>query len=88
MKIKDNFIFQRIADEFLVVPIAEEATRVNGVIKLNEVGAFLWNLLIAGNVTETELVIKLVEEYHIDTCTATHDVKQFLDSLNSIGCLE
>lgn len=88
MKIKDNFIFQKVAGEFLVVPIAEEATRVNGVIKLNEAGAFLWDILKARNLNETELISKLVAEYHIDTGTASQDVKQFIDSLKSIGCLE
>ena len=42
MKIKDNYVLQTMADEYIVVPVGEEADRVHGIIKLNETGAFLW----------------------------------------------
>ena len=48
MKIKDNYVLQEVAKEYLVVPIAEEADRLQGIIRLNESGAFLWKYLESG----------------------------------------
>ena len=87
MKIKDSFILQQIADESIVVPIAEEAERINGIIKLNDVGAFLWRLLEKKDYTEAELVNLLVSNYHINIEVATEDVEDYLKMLRELGCL-
>ena len=87
MKIKDRFILQQIADEFIVVPIAEEAERINGIIKLNDEGAFLWRFLEKKDYTEEELVNLLVTNYHINIEVATEDVEDYLKMLRELGCL-
>lgn len=86
MKIKDNYYLQAVADEFVVVPIAEEADRLHGVIKLNEVGAFLWRRLEQSASTD-DLTSLLMQEYGIDAETARRDVISFLNKLESIGCI-
>ena len=87
MKIKDRFILQQIADEFIVVPIAEEAERINGIIKLNDEGAFLWRFLEKKDYTEEELVNLLVTNYHINIEVATEYVEDYLKTLKKLGCL-
>ena len=63
MKIKDCFVLQQIHDEYLVVPIGEEMDRLNGVIKLSETGAFLWELLSKGVGSEDDLISAVMAEY-------------------------
>ena len=88
MKINDNYIIQNIAGEYLVVPIAEEVDKVQGVISLNETSAFLWNKIIDGCSSKTELRDALLQEYRVDVTTAENDIDSFLEALESIGCLE
>ena len=45
MKIKQGFILREVAGSYLVVAVGEAVKRFNGVINLNETGAFLWRLL-------------------------------------------
>ena len=45
MKIKDNFILRKVADSYVVVPVGKLTLDFNGIINLNETGAFLFELL-------------------------------------------
>ena len=86
MKLKSDFVLREIADEFIVVPICEEADRIHGIINLSESGAFLWNLL-QNEQTEDSLVAALLGEYEVDEATARADVNKFIASITEIGCL-
>ena len=56
-------------------------------ITVNEIGAFLWNLL-QEDVTKEDLVAKVLDEYEVDEETAREDIQEFLDTLVSGGILE
>ena len=88
MRIKEDFVLQEIADEYIVVPIAKEADRLNGIIKLNETGSFLWKLLAGREMTGDELAESLRESYSIDSVQAKDDVDKFMTVLMQLGCLE
>lgn len=88
MRIKDSFIMQKIADEFIVVPIAEEAKRLHGVIQLNEAGAFLWERITEDAMTEDELAVLLADNYGLDSLSAKSDVSDFLTQLRHMDCVE
>ena len=66
MKIKDNYVLQTMADEYIVVPVGEEADRVHGIIKLNETGAFLWKRMAGEKTSSEELEGILMAEYPVD----------------------
>ena len=87
MKINPLFVLREIADEYVVIPIGEEAERVHGVLKLNEQGAFLWKLLESEQ-TEKSLLDALTDEFDVDAETAKTDVTSFLNQLHTIGCFE
>ena len=88
MKIKENYVLQTIGDEYIVVPIAEEADRLHGVISLTETGAYLWRCLMQGVDSKSELETDLIQEYGISSDLAYNDVDAFVSQLESIGCLE
>ena len=87
MKLKEGFIFRKIAGDNVVVPIGQQIKEFNGLIKLNESGAFLWNILKEGSSKE-ELVDKLLEEYEIDRDFAENDVEKFINILKERDMLE
>ncbi len=80
MKIKEGFILREVAGSYLVVAVGKAVKEFNGVVNLNETGAFLWKLLEKSS-TEEEMVNALLEEYDVDRATAEADVKSFVDKL-------
>ena len=88
MTIKDTFVLQQIDDENIVVPIGPDAERLHGIIKLNEAGVLLWNILSEKNVGVDQLVNELIKEYQIDSSVAKKDVDLFLDEMKELGCIE
>jgi len=87
MKIKEGFILRTIAKEHVVVAIGKASTVLNGIIKLNNSSAFLWNILNDG-AEKDDLVSALQERYGIPEDVADRDVSAFLEVLSSVGCIE
>jgi len=88
MRINDCFVLQEIADEFIVVPVAEEAERLHGIIKLNETGAFIWRYLSEKSATREEIIRALQSEYKIEKEKATFDTDTFIKKIDSFGCIQ
>lgn len=87
MKIKENFMLRKVADCFVVVPIGSAVAEFNGMINLNEAGAFLWQCL--ENETTIEDVVKaMLEQYEVDEATAKKDVERFVTQLREASLLE
>lgn len=84
MKIKDGYLLREVAGSNIVVPIGEGEMDFSGVITLNDVGAFLWKNL-EEDVTEEELVQRVLKEYDIDEETARKDVAEYMTSLKGAG---
>lgn len=80
MKISSNYQMRQIAGEHIIVPTGEAAVEFNGLITVNEIGAFLWKIL-QGEATEEELLKAVLEEYDIDKNTAWTDIRAFLQTL-------
>ena len=64
MKIKDGFILREVAGNYIVVAVGEAVKSFNGVINLNETGAFLWKILQTGG-DEQSLITALLSEYEV-----------------------
>lgn len=81
MRIKDGFMLRQVAGSYIVIGIGEEAVDFNGMITVNETGAFLWSILAEG-ATKEEMLAKLLKEYDVDEETAKKDITDFLVKLN------
>lgn len=87
MKVKDNLILREIAGSWIIVPVAEMVVEFNGLMNLNESGAFLWKKLVEGAEMD-ELVSGLLSEYDIDEETAKADIQEFVGQLTEKGLLQ
>lgn len=87
MRIGKDFILCTVAGENVVVPVGDASTKLKGVIKLNESGSLLWNLLSDGSDMD-HLINELISNYGITHEEAEQDVCAFLDKLRKAGCLE
>ncbi len=86
MKINENFLLREVAGTPIVMPVGEAAEKLNGMIKLNETGIFLWKKLEVGT-TEEELLDALCAEYAVDRATAAGDIARFVSTLRAAGIL-
>ena len=86
MRVSDQFIMRKIADECLLIPVGEAAMSVSGLIALSESGALLFERLQTP-CTEGELLDALLAEYDVDEETAKKAVSAFVKKLRDNGFL-
>ena len=81
LKTKKGFLLRKLGAEYIVVAIGEASRSFNGMIRMNETGAFYWKELEKG-ATEDDLVAKTMERFTgVDEASAREDVKAFLQSI-------
>ncbi len=82
-----DFIHRKIADESILVPIHQDVADMNCIYTLNEMGAFIWELLGEPK-TKHALQSVILEEYAADPKILTADIARFLDEMESINAIE
>lgn len=87
MKTKKGFMLRKVADKNVVVPIGQASVDFNGIINLNDTGAFLWNILSKG-CTYDELVSSLLSEYDVNEDIAKRDIDVFLKTARDADVIE
>ncbi|MCI6254258.1 PqqD family protein [Eubacterium coprostanoligenes] len=87
MKIKKGFTVRNIAGSDIVVPVGNAEKIFNGMITLNESGAFFWNALLK-DTTVDEVVKKVTSEYDVDEERAKADVEKFIEQLRENNLIE
>lgn len=76
MKIKQGFMLRSVGGRNIVVPVGAASLEFNGMITLNETGAFIWKTLQKG-ASYDELICAILSEY--DTTDA--EAKKGADAL-------
>ena len=66
MKLKYNFIVNQVADKMVAVPVGNDLETFNGFIKMNDIGAYIFNML-KNDVTEETIVAAMVKDYPDNT---------------------
>lgn len=87
MKLKENFLLRQVVDTWVVMPFGQEMLDFNGMLTLNETGAFLWQKLQEGADLEG-LVTALTAEYNVSAEIARTDAEEFCKKLLTAGCAE
>lgn len=85
MKLKKEFISYPIDGNTILVGTGNTAFK--GMVKANPSAAFVLDCL-KEEISEEELISKMLEKYDVDRETITADVKTALQKLRSIGALE
>lgn len=81
-----DFIFRRIVDEMVLVPVRQNVAEMDCIYTMNEVGALIWERL-DGGATLGELRAAIVEVYAVEPEAAGEDVLEFLGELESVGAV-
>ena len=81
IKAKKGYILRRLGREYMVVPVGEAGKEFNGMIRMNETGAFYWKELEQG-ITKDGLVAKMLERFEdLDEETARRDLAEYLGTM-------
>ena len=62
MKLKYEFITNEIADKIVAVAVGEDLENFNGFVKMNDIGAYIFNML-KDDVTEDDIVAAMLKDY-------------------------
>lgn len=86
MHVKNSLETMELDDQIIAVPVGELATEYHGVLKLNETGAFLLELL-KEETTEEALTAALAKEYSVSNDQLAEDVHSYLALFREKGFL-
>lgn len=87
MKVNTQFVTRNVAGEILLVPVGKTTMNLNGMITLNEVGAFLWEQLPQAK-DEAALVDAVLAEYEAERPEVEQDVSAFLAKLRTLNIID
>ena len=88
MKLKYNFVMNKVADKNVAVAVGADSEKFNGFIKMNDTGAYIFNML-KKDVTEDEIIASLEKEYEgVTKQELLNTVKEFIVRLKESDVIE
>jgi len=86
MIIKKELIKREIAGDTILVPVGKTVLDSNGLFVLNELGAFIWEILPSVE-TQEEICSAILAEYEVTPEEAAKDVAEFLEQLRKLNII-
>lgn len=88
MRIKDGFELKNIHGEYIVISKEKSILMPHNSIILTDTAVFLWNLLKKQDVTKTEMLNALIENFDISTVLALGNIDVFVRTMRENGIIE
>jgi hypothetical protein len=85
-KKNDDFVFRKIEDETLLVPIRDNIGDMGFLYSLNEVGTFIW-YQIDNRKRLHHIVDSIHKEFDVSCEQAQSDLCEFINDLQDIGAI-
>ena len=82
-KKNENFVFRKIDNETILVPIKDNVGDMGFIFNLNEVGAFVWEHLDGKN-RLLDIKDMISEEFEVSSQKAEKDLCEFVNELKEI----
>lgn len=82
-----DFIYRKIVDESVLVPVHKDVADMDSIFTLNEVGAFIWEQL-EEVATRSALETAVLDAYDADPKVLRADLDQFLNEMVTIHALK
>jgi hypothetical protein len=79
-KTNPDYVARTVSGLTVIVPVSENCPKFNGMMKLNHVGLFLWNLFSEGCCV-SRACDAIIEKYEVSQETALKDIKEFICNL-------
>ncbi len=85
-KKSDSFVFRKIADEYILVPIRQNVGDLESIYTLNETAARIWEL-IDEKTKVREIIENMVGEFEVTPEEAEKDIMENLRQLEEIKAI-
>ncbi len=85
-KKNEDFVFRRIKDETILVPIKDNVGDMGSIYNLNEVGAFVWEHLDGKN-RLLDIKNMISEDFEVSSKEAKEDLCEFVRQLREIDAI-
>ena len=82
---KANFVCKHTGEELLLIPLKDNVADFNQYLVLNELGAFIWNL-IDETTTIALLQEKILQEFEVTAEQLNADLSVFIPELHRYTC--
>lgn len=86
MIIKKELIKRVICNETVLIPVGKTVLDSNGLFVLNELGAFIWDLLPDVQ-TADQICDFVLAEYDVSREEASRDISEFLQKLRDLNII-
>ena len=86
MKLKDGFILRKVGRQYVVAATGEASKNFNGMIRMDESGAYAFELLHE-EITEQDFLHALAKKYAMPETQLQPDVIHFLNKLKEADAL-
>ena len=83
----EDFIYRKIVEEMILVPVKQKVAEMEAVFTLNEVGAFLWEQLGQPR-SLSELHNAVLNEFEADPASVLEDIEAFLKEAEAFGAVK
>ena len=80
IRLNGDYVLRQIRDDYIIVPVGKAALNFNGMITVNEVGAFLWEQLV-DKTDRDKLLQNVIDNYEVTREEAEKDLDDFLSVL-------
>lgn len=80
-------MLRSVAGRHIVVAVGAASLDFNGLITLNDTGAYIWNKLADG-ISYDDLLKDMLADYDVDEKTAREGIDSFLETARSANVLE
>ncbi|MEA1927458.1 MAG: PqqD family protein [Candidatus Auribacterota bacterium] len=81
-----DVVYRVIAGEAILVPISNDTQIAGRLFSLNEVGAFIWEL-IDGKRNLARILVEILEEHEVEEDTARDDLISLVTELEELGAI-
>jgi len=81
-----NFVFRKIDDETILVPIKDSVGDLGAIYNLNQVAAFVWQHL-DGKKTLQDIKHMMTDEFEVSDPDAEQDLTEFVGQLEKIDAI-
>ena len=82
----ENFVYRKIQDETILVPIKDNVGDMGSIYNLNEVAAFIWEQL-DGEKTLLDIKNMVLDEFQVSPEKAEADLCDFVSQLREVNAI-
>jgi len=82
-----DYVFRKIVDEMILVPIVQDTADMDCVYALNEIGAAVWGQLEQPR-SQMDLKQAILQEYNAEPAVIKSDLDTFLQEMIEIGAIQ